>query len=467
MARLSVPPPPQVPVFEAVGPSGVGAPRAQRLAVSASRALGVWLMPSGRPAGEDGHVPRRLWAEVASGREGAGGEGKWRKGGVNRGTSRRRERAGPSSFGSRPGVRGRLGQREPYLARLTAAFLGASAAAGTAQLEPESDGSAEGGSAGRTAGRPSVRPPRCLGAPAPIPACPSGPPARPAAARLVSVSARVGDSPVRLDFYVYACVRTVARTERECTSTEDQQLDRPAGLPEEADQSHEQFLQVLEEQERRENDVVGVESRPRLQSQLCLCGFGDYVMALKSSDIFQSLKTEEVCEYQEPCLGLEAQGASKFSKDSREARKAQEGRKASQACELLEPRGFHDPREPQDDTDDQFCYEMFDGDEAGEASESFSGRKKSKLQAFKDFFTRKKKIFTKSLRKTNLKMSQSSSDNSVSELGVFHPLIQPGSKGNMSTKSLSDESIFMLDSAQETSADKSQRGPPENPGTFQ
>ncbi|XP_031800264.1 acrosomal protein KIAA1210 homolog isoform X1 [Sarcophilus harrisii] len=213
-------------------------------------------------------------------------------------------------------------------------------------------------------------------------------------------------------------------------------------------------------------------TRTMSNSYRCWKSKSDYVMALKSSDIFQSLKTEEVCEYQEPCLSLELQGTSKIqeahkAKESREARKAQEGRKAKQACEIPEPRGFHDPREPQDDTDDQYSYEMFDGDEAGEASDNFSGRKKSKLQAFKDFFTKKKKIFTKSLRKTNLKMSQSSSENSISELGVFHPLIQPGSKGNMSTKSLSDESIFMLDSAQDKSADKSQRGPPENSGTSQ
>ncbi|XP_072483330.1 acrosomal protein KIAA1210 homolog isoform X2 [Notamacropus eugenii] len=187
----------------------------------------------------------------------------------------------------------------------------------------------------------------------------------------------------------------------------------------------------------------------------------DYVMALKSSDIFQSLKTEEVCEFQEPSRTLETQGTHKAQEtyeagENHEAQEAPQGRRTRQAREILEPRGSHDPREPQVANEAQFSYEILGAVDAGEASGNFSGRRKSKFHAFKNFFT-KKKTSPKALRKSSLRTSRSRSHIST-----------PRARGNMGDKPLSHENIIMLESVPENSSDKSsQDDPTGKPGTFQ
>ncbi|XP_020830758.1 acrosomal protein KIAA1210 homolog [Phascolarctos cinereus] len=249
---------------------------------------------------------------------------------------------------------------------------------------------------------------------------------------------------VRSGFHVFACWRALARTD-----SLDLQEIRVSSGPTIPSRSREDQVQL--------RDTMTTSYR-------CWKAKNDYLMALKSNEIFQSLKTEEVHEFQEPSRILEIQGIHK-AQETDEARESQEAQEAPDGkdCKILEPQGSHDPREPQVINEAQFSYEILRFVDAGETSDIFSGGKKSKLQTFKDFFS-KKKIFPKVPRRNNLQTSQSSSNISISELGVFHSLIHSGSKGNMGNKSLSHESIFMLDSVL---GDSSQDDPTEKSGTLQ
>ncbi|XP_063288016.1 acrosomal protein KIAA1210 homolog isoform X2 [Pelobates fuscus] len=83
--------------------------------------------------------------------------------------------------------------------------------------------------------------------------------------------------------------------------------------------------------------------------------------------------------------------------------------------------------------------------ETEEAHEENTGKKKSKFQAFKKFFVKKKrKEYPTPSRETNLKPSQSSSDVSVSAVSTTAlPAAQePGPKSNMGNKALSHDSVF-------------------------
>lgn len=81
-----------------------------------------------------------------------------------------------------------------------------------------------------------------------------------------------------------------------------------------------------------------------------------------------------------------------------------------------------------------------------ETHEECSGKKKSKFQAFKKLFVKKKrKESTPPSRESNLKPSQSSSDISASAVNpiAFHVDHEPAAKGNMGNKAVSHDSVFI------------------------
>ncbi|XP_010225801.1 PREDICTED: uncharacterized protein LOC104580051 [Tinamus guttatus] len=88
--------------------------------------------------------------------------------------------------------------------------------------------------------------------------------------------------------------------------------------------------------------------------------------------------------------------------------------------------------------------------ETGETVEECTGRKKSKFQTFKNFFAKKKRKEPPAPRgESNLKPSQSSSDVSISVLDstALHSPKEAGPKGNMGSKALSHDSVFILESS--------------------
>uniref|UniRef100_A0A8C5PJE0 DUF4592 domain-containing protein n=1 Tax=Leptobrachium leishanense TaxID=445787 RepID=A0A8C5PJE0_9ANUR len=90
-----------------------------------------------------------------------------------------------------------------------------------------------------------------------------------------------------------------------------------------------------------------------------------------------------------------------------------------------------------------------DGPHASETEEVHdenSGKKKSKFQAFKKFFVKKKrKECPTPSKETSLKPSQSSGDVSVSadSMAAVQPAGDPGTKSHMGNKALSHDSVFM------------------------
>ncbi|XP_025894894.1 acrosomal protein KIAA1210 homolog [Nothoprocta perdicaria] len=88
--------------------------------------------------------------------------------------------------------------------------------------------------------------------------------------------------------------------------------------------------------------------------------------------------------------------------------------------------------------------------ETGETVEECTGRKKSKFQTFKNFFAKKKRKEPPAPQgESNLKPSQSSSDVSISVLDstALHSPKEAGPKGNMGSKALSHDSVFILESS--------------------
>ncbi|XP_074058757.1 acrosomal protein KIAA1210 homolog isoform X2 [Macrotis lagotis] len=210
-------------------------------------------------------------------------------------------------------------------------------------------------------------------------------------------------------------------------------------------------------------------------------------MDLKSNNIFQSLKKEEVFEFEETSRTLKTQKRHKpqetyEARENCESQEPQESQRIQEAQDIVEPRGSHDPREPQVVSEAQFTHEKLPNGEADEVSKKISGRKKSKFQAFRAFFT-KKKSFPKHLKKSNLKTSnlktdnmkpsnvktgnvktsQSSHDMFIPVHGLFQSFVYLGAKGNLRKKSLSHENIHLLDSVQENSSPD----PPEKSGTLE
>ncbi|KAM4662553.1 acrosomal protein KIAA1210 homolog isoform 2-T2 [Discoglossus pictus] len=91
------------------------------------------------------------------------------------------------------------------------------------------------------------------------------------------------------------------------------------------------------------------------------------------------------------------------------------------------------------------------------------GKKKSKFQAFKKFFIKKKrKTSTAPSGENSLKPSQSINDIDVlgSETSPFHPADDPGSKGSMGSKAVSHDSIFISESENVVAAHSSQENIP-------
>ncbi|KAM9326531.1 acrosomal protein KIAA1210 homolog [Gastrophryne carolinensis] len=96
-------------------------------------------------------------------------------------------------------------------------------------------------------------------------------------------------------------------------------------------------------------------------------------------------------------------------------------------------------------------------------SEECSGKKKSKFQAFKKLFVKKKRKETPAPSKeSNLKPSQSSSDVSVSGANepVFHPAHESVPKSNLGSKAVSHDSIFISEMENSTKEDASQENTP-------
>ncbi|KAM8952890.1 acrosomal protein KIAA1210 homolog [Pelodytes ibericus] len=86
--------------------------------------------------------------------------------------------------------------------------------------------------------------------------------------------------------------------------------------------------------------------------------------------------------------------------------------------------------------------------ETEDAHEECTGKKKSKFQAFKKLFIKKKrKECPTPVKESNLKPSQSSSDVSVSVVSTtaFHPAQESGPKSNMGNKALSHDSVFIAE----------------------
>ncbi|XP_040179764.1 acrosomal protein KIAA1210 homolog [Rana temporaria] len=92
-----------------------------------------------------------------------------------------------------------------------------------------------------------------------------------------------------------------------------------------------------------------------------------------------------------------------------------------------------------------------------------SGKKKSKFQAFKKLFVKKKRKESPApSRESNLKPSQSSSDVSVSGANesAFQPAHESVAKSNMGSKAVSHDSIFISEVENSTKEDTSQENTP-------
>ncbi|XP_073417076.1 acrosomal protein KIAA1210 homolog isoform X2 [Dendrobates tinctorius] len=101
--------------------------------------------------------------------------------------------------------------------------------------------------------------------------------------------------------------------------------------------------------------------------------------------------------------------------------------------------------------------------EAEETHEECSGKKKSKFQAFKKLFVKKKrKEPTTPSRESNLKPSQSSTDVSASGANTiaFHVDEEKVAKVNMGTKAVSHDSVFILEMESSVKEDISQECTP-------
>ncbi|XP_050166223.1 acrosomal protein KIAA1210 homolog isoform X2 [Myiozetetes cayanensis] len=88
--------------------------------------------------------------------------------------------------------------------------------------------------------------------------------------------------------------------------------------------------------------------------------------------------------------------------------------------------------------------------ETGETVEECTGKKKSKFQTFKNFFSKKKRKEPPPPRgESNLKPCQSSSDVSIAVLNAtaLHSPKEAGPKGSMGNKALSHDSVFIFESA--------------------
>ncbi|XP_027543101.1 acrosomal protein KIAA1210 homolog isoform X6 [Neopelma chrysocephalum] len=94
--------------------------------------------------------------------------------------------------------------------------------------------------------------------------------------------------------------------------------------------------------------------------------------------------------------------------------------------------------------------EVTQSPESGETVEECTGKKKSKFQTFKNFFSKKKRKEPPPPRgESNLKPCQSSSDVSIAVLNAtaLHSPKEAGPKGSMGNKALSHDSVFIFESA--------------------
>ncbi|XP_075429456.1 acrosomal protein KIAA1210 homolog isoform X2 [Ascaphus truei] len=101
--------------------------------------------------------------------------------------------------------------------------------------------------------------------------------------------------------------------------------------------------------------------------------------------------------------------------------------------------------------------------ETEDTQEECAGKKKSKFQAFKKLFVKKKRKETLvPSRESNLKPSQSSSDVSAPGFNptAFRPAHDPGAKGNMGNKALSHDSVFISEPENVTVGKSSQENLP-------
>lgn len=98
-----------------------------------------------------------------------------------------------------------------------------------------------------------------------------------------------------------------------------------------------------------------------------------------------------------------------------------------------------------------------------ESSGDCSGKKKSKFQAFKKLFVKKKRKESPApSRESNLKPSQSSSDVSVSGANesAFQPAHESVAKSSMGSKAVSHDSVFISEMESSTKEDTSQENTP-------
>ncbi|XP_063793420.1 acrosomal protein KIAA1210 homolog isoform X2 [Pseudophryne corroboree] len=101
--------------------------------------------------------------------------------------------------------------------------------------------------------------------------------------------------------------------------------------------------------------------------------------------------------------------------------------------------------------------------ETKEAPEDVSGKKKSKFQAFKKLFVKKKRKESPApSTESNLKPSQSSSDVSASGANTtaFHPADEPVARSNMGNKAVSHDSVFVSEMENSSKEDISQENTP-------
>ncbi|XP_027501274.1 acrosomal protein KIAA1210 homolog isoform X4 [Corapipo altera] len=94
--------------------------------------------------------------------------------------------------------------------------------------------------------------------------------------------------------------------------------------------------------------------------------------------------------------------------------------------------------------------EVTQSPETGDTVEECTGKKKSKFQTFKNFFSKKKRKEPPPSRgESNLKPCQSSSDVSIAVLNAtaLHSPKEAGPKGSMGNKALSHDSVFIFESA--------------------
>ncbi|OXB59070.1 hypothetical protein ASZ78_011476 [Callipepla squamata] len=94
--------------------------------------------------------------------------------------------------------------------------------------------------------------------------------------------------------------------------------------------------------------------------------------------------------------------------------------------------------------------------EPGAAAEEYTGKKKSRFQTFKNFFAKKKRKEPPPPRgESNLKPSQSIKDVSIYVLdsNALHSPKEAGPKGNMGSKALSHDSVFIFESVSGSAAD--------------